>query len=100
MTSVQATAVVGEPLLRSSGQRFEVWTYDNRAELVFYGPPVGWTAPRIADGAERSGDVWQNSSNEKTATRYTLPRPAPTDKTAGLRAAAVQASFLPAYRRR
>lgn len=100
MTTEEAVATVGEPIMRSAGQGFIVWTYDNRAELVFYGPLVGWTAPRIGDVAGRSVDVWQNSDSTKTTMRSTLPRPVPTNKTAGPRTAIVQTSFLPAYRRR
>jgi hypothetical protein len=53
MTSIQAVAVVGAPLQRSSGQGFQVWTYDNRAELVFYGPLIGWTTHCRCNGAFR-----------------------------------------------
>jgi hypothetical protein len=100
MTSIQAVAVVGAPLQRSSGQGFQVWTYDNRAELVFYGPLIGWTEPHIAEATARSVDVWQNSANAKTTKRYTLPHPFSLDKPVATRTEVVQTSFLPAYRRR
>ena len=98
MTAEQAVAIVGEPLQRSAGQGFEIWTYDDRAELLFYGPLVGWTAPRSADMIARSVDVW-SAPMAATAQPQILPRPVATAKSsAALNVAA--SSSLPSYRRR
>src|SRR4051812_5474205 len=53
MTPRETLAALGEPLLRVSGKGFHVWTYDNRAEVVFFaGPVVAWTAPVGAQGVD------------------------------------------------
>lgn len=98
MTAEQAVAIVGEPLQRSAGQGFEIWTYDDRAELLFYGPLVGWSAPRSADMVTRSVDVW-SAPAAATAQPQILPRPVATMKS-GAALNAVTSSSLPRYRRR
>ncbi len=59
MTEVEAEAILGAPLLRSVGQDFAVWIYNHRAELVFYGPLIAWSAPREGNTPGRVVDVWQ-----------------------------------------
>ena len=59
MTEVEAEAILGAPLLRSVGQDFAVWIYNHRAELVFYGPLIAWSAPREGKDPGRVVDVGQ-----------------------------------------
>lgn len=99
MTPDQAVAVLGEPILRSSGQGFEIWTYDSRGELVFYGPLVGWTAARVGEMTGRTVDVWQAAPGTEVNTRRVLPRPVPADKSLTRRTVDGDGS-LPNYRRR
>ena len=99
MTTDQALAKLGEPLLRSTGQGFEIWTYDSRGELVFYGPLVGWTSPGVGETAGRTVDVWQAASDKDANARRVLPRPVPADKPLARRLADSDSS-LPTYRRR
>lgn len=77
MTSDEALAAIGTPLMRSAGKGFEIWIYDQQAEVVFYGGPlVAWTSPATAQGRGKSVDVWQRTSKESNAPTYVLP-PAP-----------------------
>ncbi len=98
MTSDDAIAAVGEPLQRSAGQGFEIWIYDDCAELVFYGPLVGWTAPRTATAAARSVDVWSAPAGAAMPP-HILPRPGATAKPVAMLNPAT-GSALPNYRRR
>lgn len=79
MTSDETAVALGRPLLRSSGKGFEVWTYDNGAQALFYGSLVGWTAPGTARVEDRSMDVWRS---HRAGTYFPtflalLPQPAP-----------------------
>ena len=46
MTEFEAEAMLGPPLRRSVGHDFSGWIFNHRAELVFYGPLIAWSAPR------------------------------------------------------
>ena len=61
MTPEEATTKLGLPLLRTTGRGFEIWTYDNGAEMLMYGSLIAWTAPVSASLTERSADVWHKS---------------------------------------
>ena len=61
LTADETAAKLGAPMLRSRGRGFEVWTYDNGAEVLLYGSLVGWTAPGKANVVERSMDVWREN---------------------------------------
>lgn len=53
MTRHAMRSMLGDPLIRSSGRGFEVWVYDNRAEVVcIRGVVVAWTAPGGKPNAE------------------------------------------------
>jgi hypothetical protein len=77
MSPAEATRALGSPLIRTAGQGFEVWIYDSRAEAVFYGPLVGWTAPHAADAPATVVDVWQETKGDPDGPRFFLPRPTP-----------------------
>lgn len=108
MSAEQAAAVLGEPLLRSGGFGFEIWTYDHCGEVVFYGPLVGWTEPAKAGRAGKSVDVWQARADSGEAPGFFLPRPVKVPRAAAgpTRAmptpgpSSVEASWLPRYRPR
>ena len=100
MTRDQAVAALGEPLIRSSGQDFEVWIYDERAELVFYGVLVGWSSPGAVAMTARTVDVWQVAAGAPRS-EFVLARPARINSPAVRRAASTDDGFrLPTYRRR
>ena len=61
MKPEEATAKLGLPLLRTKGRGFEIWTYDNGAEMMMYGSLIAWTAPASAGLTERSADIWHKS---------------------------------------
>lgn len=75
MTEVEAEAILGAPLLRSVGQDFAVWIYNHRAELVFYGPLIAWSAPREGNTPGRVVDVWQAPPQGYALTVTFLPKP-------------------------
>lgn len=75
LTAVETAACLGEPLMRTSGQGFEVWIYDAQAEVIFYGAVVGWTSPRTAQGRGQSYDVWQEAQTGPSTDAQILPRP-------------------------
>lgn len=82
MSAEQASAVIGEPLIRSSSRGFEVWIYDGRGEVVFYaGPVIAWTVPIPLDASIRPAahDVWF-----KPARRPVTPLRRPFDAQRGM----------------
>ena len=100
MTAEQAMLQLGEPLLRSAGQGFEVWIYDHRAEVVFYGLVVGWTAPGSAASVGKSVDIWQTRRGQYSTEPVFLPRPAPASRELSRHGNAADGTFnLPSYRR-
>jgi|GEM_PF-5861786 len=100
MTRDEAALALGEPLIRSSGQDFEVWIYDERAELVFYGVLVGWSSPGAVAMTARTVDVWQVAAGAPRS-EFVLARPARINPPVVRRAAAADDGFrLPSYRRR
>lgn len=96
MSALETSAILGEPLMRTAGQGFEVWIYDDQAEVVFYGPVVGWTTPRTIRLTISSHDVWSASSAPGQSAQV-LPRPQPASQTPARRVTATKAR-LPAYR--
>jgi hypothetical protein len=79
MTAGQIVSLLGEPLLRSKARGFELWTYDQGAEVLIYGTVAGWTAPVSARLLVRSQDVWRNHpAGDYSATLHSILRqPAP-----------------------
>jgi len=75
MSTNDAVAALGQPLLRSEGRGFEVWTYDNRAEVVFYGQVIAWTAPASSLVAPRVVEDWQFAQG--IPDQVILPKPIP-----------------------
>ena len=75
MTEVEAEAILGAPLLRSVGQDFAVWIYNHRAELVFYGPLIAWSAPREGKAPGRVVDVGQAPPQGDALAVTFLPKP-------------------------
>lgn len=59
MTAEDAEAVLGAPLIRNQGKGFEKWVYDGRAEVLFYGGVIAWTAPGATSAAHSPVEVWQ-----------------------------------------
>ena len=76
MTDLEAEAIIGTTRLRSVGQDYVVWIYDHRAELVFYGPLIAWTAPSECGVLGLSVDVWQRPVRAVEVERTFLPKPA------------------------
>lgn len=97
MTPQETFSILGEPLFRNSGQGFETWIYDQQAEVVFYGPLVGWTCPRTAGSSAISVDVWQASGTGLPLTPCVLPRPQKAPAPSSRRVTATKAK-LPVYR--
>jgi hypothetical protein len=64
MTAEETTAVLGVPLVRTSGRGFEIWSYDNGAEALLYGSLIGWTASGSSSVADRSVDIWRAKRTE------------------------------------
>jgi hypothetical protein len=59
MSPDETAATLGRPILQTSGRGYEIWTFDNGAEVLLYGTLVGWTAPGVVHVLKRSMDVWQ-----------------------------------------
>ena len=59
MSPDETAATIGRPILQTSGRGYEIWTFDNGAEVLLYGTLVGWTAPGVVNVSKRSMDVWQ-----------------------------------------
>ncbi|HWA28299.1 MAG TPA: hypothetical protein VG734_21805 [Lacunisphaera sp.] len=59
MDAGEILSLLGEPILRSAARGFEVWTYDDGAEVVVCGMVVGWTMPASVATAVRSQDIWR-----------------------------------------
>jgi hypothetical protein len=98
MTDLEAEAIIGKPLLRSVGQDYAVWIYDHRAELVFYGPLIAWTAPSERGVLGRSVDVWQKPVGAVGAEPTFLPKPARYKPAEVRRAPVVPAEWRSAFR--
>jgi hypothetical protein len=98
MTDLEAEAVLEKPLLRSVGQDYAVWIYDHRAELVFYGPLVAWTAPSERGVLGLSVDGWQRPVRAVEVERTFLPQPARYKLADVRRAPVVPAEWRSAYR--
>lgn len=77
MTADEALEVLGEPLLKSSGRGFEIWTFDKAGEAVFYGSLVGWSTPVTRDTPRRVVDVWQPAEGQTERRPFILPAPSP-----------------------
>lgn len=92
MTELEAEATLGKPLLRSVGRDYAVWIYDHRAELVFYGPLIAWTAPSERGVPGRSVDVWQRPVSGVGVEPVFLPKPERYKPTQGRRAPVVRRS--------
>ncbi len=98
MTEVEAEAILGKPLLRSAGQDFAVWIYNHRAELVFYGPLIAWSAPREGTTPGRVVDVWQAPPVGEALAVTFLPKPVRYLPAAERRAPIVPAVWRSAFR--
>jgi hypothetical protein len=98
MTAAQTAAALGDPLLRTAGQGFEVWIYDHCAEAVFYGPLIGWTAPTTGGGPGKTADVWQAGVGRAAATAVSLPRPTGRRTSPRAGSQADDENKLPSYR--
>ncbi len=77
MTAEETVAAIGEPLFRSAGRGFELWIYDHRAEVVFFGPLIGWTTPSPGGEKGETNDIWlSDHTGVPTPTFLSqLPRP-------------------------
>lgn len=75
MTDLEAEATLGKPLLRSAGQDYAVWIHDHRAELVFYGSLIAWSAPTVGGVPGWRVDVWQNPMGAVSTEPAFLPKP-------------------------
>jgi hypothetical protein len=103
MTADETISTLGAPMMRSRGRGFERWTYDDGAEVLFYGTLVGWTAPGSGPATGRSMDVWsENRSGTYFPTFLALlpqressaSAPAPATRTAPKPGAQI---WLPAH---
>jgi hypothetical protein len=81
MTAEEAEAALGAPLIRNEGRGFELWIYDSRAEVVFYGGIVAWTAPSSAPAVPAPKEVWEfyqaipNHPRDRIPLRKRAPSP-------------------------
>ena len=75
MSTDEAEVVLGQPLLKTSSRGFDLWIYDNNAEVLFFGGPlVGWTTPSDLKVAKRTVDVWQRQPGSPAYPTIVLPR--------------------------
>ena len=70
MTAEETAAAIGEPLFRSAGRGFELWIYDQHAEVLFFGSLIGWTTPGTEKVACKAVDVWQGNHNGANAPTF------------------------------
>ena len=76
MSVDEAMEALGDPLMKTSGRGFELWVYDNHAEVLFYGGPlVGWTTPSKGKAKGHAVDVWQRKPGTSETPLFILPRP-------------------------
>ena len=80
MTTEEAEAALGAPLIRNEGRGFELWIYDSRAEVVFYGGIVAWTAPASAPAIHAPAEVWEfyQATPNRPRDRIPLRKRAPS----------------------
>ncbi|MCX6953587.1 MAG: hypothetical protein NTV51_15660 [Verrucomicrobia bacterium] len=109
MTAEQTLAALGDPILKTTGNGFEVWIYNHGSEVVLYGSLIGWTAPAAAKLPERSTDIWSDDDSGETFPTFLalLPKPVrvgPVPKTKPVPTPAVAAPredvWLPVYAQR
>lgn len=105
MTADETVAVLGVPLIRTAGNGFELWTYDNGAEALLFGSLIGWTASGSANVAERSFDIWRARRADSSAPSFLgmLPRTnlgSATKRRNGPALAPSDREWLPLYFRR
>lgn len=78
MSPDEAMEFLGDPLMKTSGNGFELWIYDNNAEAVFYGGPlIGWTTPAKGKTKGKTVDVWQRKPGAPNTPSFVLPRATP-----------------------
>ena len=81
MTVEDAEAALGAPLIRNEGRGFERWVYDGRAEVLFYGGVIAWTAPASTSTlsvyvqAHAPVEVWQFYQAIPNRLRDPIPTP-------------------------
>lgn len=84
MTAEAAEAALGAPLIRNEGRGFERWIYDGRAEVLFYGGVIAWTAPASASApiAHAQMEVWEFYQAAPNRPRDPIPprKRAPTPR--------------------
>lgn len=81
MSTDQATEALGAPLIRTAANGFELWIYDNHAEVLFFGGPlIGWTTPKTSKSPAVSVDVWQHKAGQPEGPVFILPRYRPPVK--------------------
>jgi hypothetical protein len=73
MSGSEVEAALGTPLVRSEGRGFEVWTYDDASEVVFYGRMIAWTSPASSAAPKYVMADWQFTQG--LAERLVLPKP-------------------------
>ena len=105
MTAAETVALLGAPLIRTSGNGFELWTYDKGAEVLLFGSLIGWTMAGAGDVAGRSFDIWRAKRGGVVSASFwdTLPRaqPAPMGRPhATPEPPASEREWLPRYVRR
>lgn len=79
MSAEETLSALGEPLLKNVGKGFEIWIYDNHAEVLFFGNVIGWSTPGTGPLAKRTADVWQanGGKNDFRTVLAMLPPPKP-----------------------
>jgi len=97
MTAEETVAALGEPLIRSVGRGFELWIYDHRAEVIFYGPVIGWTAPGTGPQPGEVNDVWMGDHTGVPTPTFLsqLPRPVIKKSPFGQNKSAIAYVWLP-----
>jgi len=79
MDPEEARAAIGAPLFRTAGRGFELWIYDNHAEILFFGTVIGWTSPGSGAVAGAPHDIWRSNPQAVTYPTFltALPPPPP-----------------------
>ena len=93
MSADETTTALGRPLIRNGGKGFELWIYDQGAEVVFYGGVIAWTVPagsKVPNSANEAWTFYQAAPDQVALPfpkqRFFLPVPALRPKDTGVAA--------------
>ena len=100
MTSQEAYAVLGRPLIRNAGRGFEVWIYNSNAEVLFVqGPVFAWTepTPRPSDETHPADQDLPLQPKLRLPPKHRVGPQAPAEDGAGDNSATTHFRYQPGY---